>query len=307
MNRSRAIQAASLIAVIGNAVLAAMKITAGILTGSMAVLGDGIDSSSDILASLITLTAARVIDRPPDMNHPYGHGKAEAVASTLLAFIIFFIGGQLAIVSVQRFITGEPVEIMTLPAVIVTVVSIIGKIFLALVQTRTGRRHESSMLIANGRNMQNDVLLSLGVLGGLAGTWFLGMPVIDTILGCAIGLWVMKTAVEIFIESNRELMDGIKETDIYRTIFEAVRQTEGAHNPHRTRVRRMSQHYLIDLDIEVDGTLTVEEGHRIAQETERAIRQCLPSVYDIVVHVEPLGNDERRERFGVSEDHIDQC
>ncbi len=305
MDRTRAIQAASLVAVIGNGILAAMKITTGILTGSMAVLGDGLDSSSDILASLITLTAARVMVLPPDMNHPYGHGRAEAVASTLLAFIIFFIGGQLAIVSIQRFISGEPVEIMTLPAVIITIVSIVGKILLALVQTRTGRRYESSMLIANGRNMQNDVLLSLGVLGGLAGTYFLRLPVIDTILGCGIGLWVMKTAVEIFIESNRELMDGIKETDVYRTVFEAVRKTEGAHNPHRTRVRRMSHYYIIDLDIEVDGSLTVEEGHEIARATEKAIREHLPSVYDIVIHVEPLGNVEGRERFGVTEDQID--
>ncbi|NLV66262.1 MAG: cation transporter, partial [Spirochaetes bacterium] len=95
MDRNRIIQTASLISVAGNALLASAKITAGILSGSLSVLGDGLDSLTDIFISLITLAISIIIIQPPDREHPYGHFRAETIATSVLAFIIFFIGGQL--------------------------------------------------------------------------------------------------------------------------------------------------------------------------------------------------------------------
>jgi divalent metal cation (Fe/Co/Zn/Cd) transporter len=111
----------------------------------------------------------------------------------------------------------------------------------------------------------------------------------------------MRTAFTIFMESNLELMDGMGDQTIYTAIFKAVDEISGAVNPHRTRVRRLGNMYIIDLDIEVDGKKSVTEAHEIAVQVEQTIKQRVDNVYDIMVHVEPKGNIEVNERFGITD------
>ena len=156
------------------------------------------------------------------------------------------------------------------------------------------------MLIANGKNMQSDILISISVLIGLAFTYLLHIPVLDSITAVAVSLWIMKTAFQIFMDSNTELMDGMEEPAIYTTIFQAVESIDGVANPHRTRVRRLAHLYIIDIDIEVDGKLSVAAAHQLAVQVEETIKRNLDNVYDIMVHVEPLGNVEQEEKYGIS-------
>jgi divalent metal cation (Fe/Co/Zn/Cd) transporter len=99
-------------------------------------------------------------------------------------------------------------------------------------------------------------------------------------------------------------MDGLENTRIYREIFDAVASVEGAEHPHRVRARQIGPMYSVVLDIEVDSSLNVAEAHRIAQQTERVLRERVENIYDVVVHIEPKGNVERSERYGVSEEAI---
>jgi cation diffusion facilitator family transporter len=131
------------------------------------------------------------------------------------------------------------------------------------------------------------------------------MPLLDSITALLISLWIMRTAFTIFVESNMELMDGLGDQTVYPVIFKAVDEISGAVNPHRTRVRRLGNMYIIDLDIEVDGGKTVTEAHNIAIQVEHTIKQRVDNVYDIMVHVEPKGNVERNERFGVTDPEIE--
>ena len=288
------------IAIGGNAVLAAVKIAAGLLGGSLAVLGDGIDSTTDIVASGITLFATYIISKPPDRKHPYGHFRAETLASKALSFIIFFVGAQLAVSTVHRLIGGEYGQVPEPLAFYAAAVSIVGKIGLTFMLIRFGKRLESSMLIANGKNMRSDILISVGVVVGVVFTRLFGLPVLDAVTALLISAWIMKTAFGIFMESNVELMDGVEDQSVYQVIFAAVHEVDGAANPHRARVRRLSQMYLIDLDIEVDGSKTVTESHEIAVKVEELIKSRLENVYDIMVHVEPEGLIEESERYGLS-------
>ena len=165
--------------IIGNSILSILKISLGLISGSLAVVGDGIDSAGDIITSWITLFTARIISRPPDTRYAYGYAKAETIATTVLAFIIFFAGAQLAISTISQLIKGNFTEIPTILAIYVTTISIAGKLILSYIHFRIGRRINSSMLIANGKNMQNDVIISVGVLTGLFFTQILQLPVID--------------------------------------------------------------------------------------------------------------------------------
>lgn len=291
---------ASLIAVIGNTILAAVKIGGGIIAGSLAVVGDGLDTSADIFSSIVTLVASTIIMQPPTRLRPYGYVKADAMASNILSFAVIFAGLQLGISSISKLASGQITELPSMLAIYVTVFSISGKLVLTLVLYSMGRKAKSSMLIANAKNMRGDVIISLAVLVGLFFTTYLKMPILDTLLALVVSIWIVWVGVGIFKENNSELLDGVDDCGIYDRIFDAVKKVPGAYSPHRTRVRKIGSFYTIVLDIEVDGDTTVLQAHYISQCVENMICEKIENVYDIFVHVEPIGNSEI-EKFGVAD------
>jgi len=301
--RNQSIKKASWIGIIGNSILAIAKIVVGFISGSLAVIGDGIDTATDILTYMITLVAARIMNKPPNFKYPYGYNRAEAVATKALSFVIFFAGAQLFLSTLLRLIKNEPHTIPSLLAIYITIISILSKAGLAIYQFKIGRKIQSNMLIANAKNMRNDILISSSVLVGLIFTQLLNLPILDLITALAVSVWIMKAGFEIFIESSRELMDGTDNPDLYYKIFDAVEEV-GAVNPHRVRIRKHSNLYTVALDIEIDGKLSIDEGHRIAKEVEINIKEKVENIYDVMVHVEPKGNVEK-EKFGLSRDNID--
>ncbi|MFA8300907.1 MAG: cation diffusion facilitator family transporter [Hyphomicrobiales bacterium] len=293
--------------IIGNAILSIIKIIVGFISGSMAVLGDGIDSASDILTSIITLYTAKMVNRPPNLEYAYGYKRADTVASKVLAFIIFFAGAQLAISTINKLIDGHTGEIPGKIALVVTVISIFGKIFLARYQMSIGKKTDSSMLRANGKNMQNDVIISLTVLIGLGLTFILKIPIADILTAGGVSIYIMYTAFQIFLESNKELLDGIEDTSIYEKIYKAASSVKGVFNPHRIRVRKMGDQYLISLDIEVDSNICVKESHKLCHSVEENINHTIPAVYDIRVHAEPLGDKHPDEVYGIGACDLPNC
>jgi len=304
MKREQQIIRASWWAITGNALLAFLKLAAGIISGSFAVIADGIDSVSDIVSSVVVLVAARIIAKPPNIKFPYGYKKADTVATKVLSFMIFFAGAQLAYSTVQLLIAGESMEIPGKLAIWVTVISIGGKLVLSLLLFRTGKKVESTMLIAIARNMRNDILLSVSVLASLIFTMILEEPIIDRIIALLISMFIMYEGFRIFMKSNIDLMDGIDNTELYKKLFESVHLVKGAHNPHRVRARKIGHYYMINLDVEVDPELSVKEAHDIAKNVEDSIKSNLRNIYDIMVHVEPLGNLEEDEKYGITETEI---
>ena len=301
--KTRYIRIASAAAIAGNAVLAALKISAGIYSDSTALIGDGIDSSADVLISIITLITARIISKPADAEHPWGHGRAETVATAFLSFVIFLGGAQIIISSVSGFFSADSSSVPSSAAVTAAVISIAGKGLLAWSQRTLGKRADSAMIRANAKNMASDVLISLGVLAGLALSAVSGSAYADKIIAVLIGLWIIKTAAGIFMETNLELMDGSSDMEPYKIIVDAVNSIEGASNPHRVRIRRISGLLDIDLDIDVDPHISVHQAHGIASQAEHEIRLRLENVYDIVIHIEPEG-DSADEVYGLSEREI---
>jgi len=301
LNKASLIRAASLTALFGNFALAVGKIWTGLYAGSTAVIGDGIDSSVDVLIAIMTLVVSRIISRPADESHPWGHGRAETVATTLLSCVLFFAGAQLILNSGRVIIFHEAHEVPSMPAVVITVVSIAGKSLLAWSQYMFGKKAGSPMLKANAKNMSADVLLSAGVLVGLGLSMFFNIGVIDSWAAVLVGLWVIKNALGIFMEANLELMDGGSNRALYQLLFDAVNSVQGAGKPHRVRMRRIAGMWDIDIDIEVAPNKTVTEAHWIAHKVENAIKARVENVYDILVHVEPAGNQEDEE-YGLSEE-----
>lgn len=295
----------SWISTIGNAVLSVSKIIVGLLAGSLAVLGDGIDSATDVIISVVMIFTARIMSRPPSKKYVFGYEKAESIATKILSLVIFYAGVQMLLSSVESIFSDEAKEIPSAIAIYVTVFSIAGKLLLALYQYKQGKKINSSMLTANAINMRNDVVISSGVLLGLIFTFIFKLPILDSITGLIISLFIIKSSVSIFMDSNVELMDGVKDVNVYNKIFEAVEKVPGAGNPHRVRSRMIGNLYNITLDIEVDPQMTLMQAHEIADAVEKSIENSIDNVYDILVHVEPAGKCQTDEKFGIDKGMVE--
>ena len=296
----------SWISTIGNAILSASKIIVGLLAGSLAVVGDGIDSATDVIISVVMIFTARIMNRPPSKKYAFGYEKAESIATKILSLVIFYAGMQMLVSSIESIFSDQAKEIPAAIAIYVTLFSIAGKLLLALYQYRQGKKINSSMLTANAVNMRNDVVISCGVLLGLICTFIFRLPILDSITGLVISLFIIKSSVSIFMDSNVELMDGVKDINVYNKIFEAVEKVAGVGNPHRVRSRMIGNLYMISLDIEVDPQMTITQAHEIADAGEKSIKTSIDNVYDILVHVEPAGKCQTDEKFGIDKDMVDQ-
>lgn len=296
----------SWISAIGNFILSVLKISIGLFAGSLAVLGDGIDSATDVVISIVMIFTAGIVNKPPTTKYAYGYKKAECIATKILSLIIFYAGIQMFVSSIRVLLSDEIRPFPQQIAIYVTVFSIVGKLLLAWYQYREGKKIDSPLLIANAVNMRNDVLISVSVLLGLIFTYVLSLPILDVVTGLIISLFIIKSAIGIFLDSNVELMDGVQDEDIYAQIFKAVEAVKGANNPHRVRSRQIGNMYMIALDIEVDGDISLCQAHQISNEVEDSIKNSIRNVYDIVVHVEPNGKEHPVEEFGVSKKMINK-
>jgi len=301
--RTEIMRTASFIALGGNLLLCILKLTVGLITGSLAVLGDGIDTTTDVGIAVMAVLVSFVINKPSDSRYPWGRQRAETIASMVLAFIIMFAGIQLFIASINKLIQVYKGTLLPMPqriAIIVTAISIAGKLLLALNQYFLGKKAQSLMILANARNMVNDIVISSSVLIGFIISLLFHAPYFDPLIALIVSCLIIKSAVTLFIELNVELMDGNTNKQLYERLFSAVATIPEVKNPHRARIRKMANLWDIDLDIEVDGSMPVSEAHNIAEKTSLVIRQALGNVYDIVIHIEPYNSDREGECYGLS-------
>ncbi|MBN2486620.1 MAG: cation transporter [Bacteroidales bacterium] len=302
--RAKAIKTASWVAISGNALLALAKISTGIFANSLSVIADGIDSTGDVIISAITLYIASIISRPPSLKFPYGYAKAETNATNALSFIILFAGAQLAITSAKRLLSGEIHEIPGKAAMVVLCVSIAGKFLLAWQQYKAGKKTNSKMLLANAKNMQGDVLISSAVLLGLVFTHLFHLPVLDPIAALLVSLWVIWVAIRIFLETNVDLMDGNVNKDVYKHVYTIVESVSGVYDAHRLRIRKIGPQKMINIDIEVNGKISLAEAHNIAHEVESKLKCTLDDVFDVAIHMEPYGEHLDEKELGVSKKEL---
>lgn len=264
-------------------VLSAVKLTIGILGSSEALMADGLNNTTDIIASIAVLIGLRISQRPPDKNHRYGHLRAETVASLIASFIMAVVGLQVLADAVQSFWSADKEAPSGLTA-IVAIVSAIVMFFVYLYNIRLSKRINSTALKAAAYDNRSDALVSVGTSIGILGAIF-GFPIIDTVTAFIIGLIIIKTAVEIFKESVLMLTDGFDE-ELLDTISETVDNVEGVKSVKDIKCRAHGSMIFVDLTVTMDATLTVTESHRITEKIEDEIQKINP--YSLLqVHTEP--------------------
>ncbi|HLA38546.1 MAG TPA: cation diffusion facilitator family transporter [Candidatus Glassbacteria bacterium] len=267
--------------------LAVAKILVGVYGHSRAMIADGLHSLSDLVTDVVVALGLYYGDRPYDQNHPYGHKKIETVAEMTSGIMLIGLGVYLIVEAVQA-LTGDKIEEPSGLALLVAVFGIISKEWLYRATIRLGKQIDSAVLIANAWNHRSDVFTTFVALVALILAKIHPALVIFDPLACiVISILVGKVGIDIALEAFRGVIDTAPDQQVIERIRSVTIGNRQVHGLHKVRARRLGQQIIADLHIEVDPALTVQEGHSIASEVERAISSELGNVYDVTVHVEP--------------------
>jgi len=279
------------ISLICNIALTAIKVIVGYIFNSTALLADGIHNGGDVIASLVTLSSMKVAHQPADDDHPYGHGKAEDIASALIALILAIAGFYLIYESIHALF--RPANHASIWAFFVALISLIVKSFLYFYTIRLGKKSKSKSLIATAYDHLADVWASLAATVGI-GTTFLGnifnIPYTmygDPIAGIIVSLLIITVSVEIGIKSINVLMESSvssKQIETYTKMIDAFPEVK---HIDRLRAREHGNYILIDVRISVPGTLTIQEGHNITRQIRDTIMTKDTNVEEVLIHLNP--------------------
>ena len=277
----------SLAIVIG---LIVFKVVVGVITGSISVIAQAVDSFLDLLAIVITFFAVIIATKPADENHPFGHGKVENMAAIAQAMLIFTAGGLIIYSAVRRIITGAAIE-LTEAGIGVMLVSIIASIFLSRHLLRVSRATDSIALEASARNIAADVYSAAGVLVGLVVIRFTGLSIIDPIIALLVSLIILKAAYDVLRKSFGGLIDVKLPEAEENVIRSAIMEHAGELvDFHELRTRKAGSQRYIDLHLVMPKDISVEEAHRMCDHLEQDIEGKLQQA-SVTIHVEPCSEE----------------
>jgi cation diffusion facilitator family transporter len=274
-----------LIGAVITAFLGFMKLIGGVLFNSHALIADGIHSFSDLLTDVMVLFASKYGSLDADDSHPYGHQRIETAATLLLSVFLIVAGSGIVWDSLDELINSTH----TMPgwlSVPVIVISIIANELLFRYTSYIGRRINSQLILANAWHHRSDAASSIVVLVGLIGS-LAGYIYLDTIAAVIVGVMIIKMGWDYGWNSVKELVDTAVDPELLRQIENVIQNTDGVLRIHQLRSRFMGSDVLIDVHIMVSSKISVSEGHYIAQNVHSALVKQIPSVTDVIVHVDP--------------------
>lgn len=283
---------ATWIGVAANVFLSAIKLAGGILGRSAALVADGFHSLSDVLSSLIILVGLHIAAQPADDEHPYGHGKAEAIAGKLVSLLLMALAVTMAWNSISS-LRGEPPAPPAPFALGIIIVSIAVKEGLFQYKIRLATRIGSTALMADAWHHRSDAVSSVVALAGVALT-LLGGPawhVMDHVAALGIAVIIFWVGVKVFREASSELLDGVIHGPKVKAIVASARAVDGVSGTEKVFVRKSGLDQYVDIHVEVDPDMSVREAHRIASRVRDRVCADHDAVKGVMVHIEPSPED----------------
>lgn len=275
----------SLITIALNIFLAIIKITAGILGSSSAMLADGVHTISDVGTTIIAYAGFKISKKKPDKTHPYGHEKFESIFAKILSLILLLTGIFIGYESIKILIIGNirrPGKI----ALYAAVISIVFKEWMYRYTFSAAKKIRSISLEADAWHHRSDAFSSIGTLVGVLGAR-LGFLALDPIAGIIVSILVIKVGVELYFKSIRELVDESASEEIIKEIETITLNVNGVKGINKLRTRVSGNSIHVDMDISVNADITVKEGHDISQIVHDEIEEKLEDVKHPMIHIEP--------------------
>ncbi|HOY23974.1 MAG TPA: cation diffusion facilitator family transporter [Cellvibrio sp.] len=276
----------TLVSVVVNIVLSALQIVTGWLSGSQALIADGIHSLSDLVSDFVVLFAGHHSKAEPDADHHYGHYRYENAASLVLGVLLLAVGVGMLWSAINKMIHPTALVPVSSLALWVALIALVAKELLFRYMLAVAQRIRSSMLIANAWHARSDAASSLVVALGIGGS-LLGYPLLDPIAALVVGLMVVKMGFSFAWNSLHDLMDRAADIEEIEKIRATILATPGIQGLHDLRTRKTGDLIIVDVHLEIRGDITVTEGHDIAVNARKNVMASLP-VLDVMTHVDPV-------------------
>ncbi len=278
----------SLITIIGNAVLSVLKLLAGIIAHSNAMISDAVHSASDVFSTFVVIIGIKLSSKEPDKGHPYGHERLECVAAIILAMVLFITGLGIGMEALKNILRGNysDLQMPGILALIAAVVSIASKEGMYWYTRYYAKKIDSSALMADAWHHRSDAFSSIGALIGIAGAR-LGFPVMDSIASLVIFVFIVKAAVDIFKDAIDKMVDHSCDEETEKQIYDCVMKNENVLGVDLLQTRIFGNKIYVDVEIQADASYTLQEAHDIAEAVHDEIERNFPKVKHIMVHVNP--------------------
>jgi len=277
-----------LIGIVSSFILASIKIVSGTLGNSYALIADGIESLADVFSSLVVLSGLRISSKPADSNHPYGHGKAEPLAGSVVALALFASAIIIIIQSIDEIITPHhspaPFTLVILVLVVIT------KEILFRYIIKVGKQIESTAITNDAWHHRGDAItsgaafigISVALIGGV------GFEVADDYAALFASVIIILNAYRLLKPTIYELMDTAPSESTIQKIRNSAQQVEGVVELDKCYVRKMGLNFIVDIHVIVDGNLSVYKGHSVAHRVKDTLMASYSNITDVLVHIEPM-------------------
>jgi cation diffusion facilitator family transporter len=275
------------LSIVSNSLLIALKLAAGAITGSIAILTEALHSLVDLVASVIAFISVRKADEPADADHPYGHEKIEPLSANIEGMLILVGAGIIIYEATHRLVVGSTVESLGV-GIAVMAVSVVANLAVSSVLMRQARTHESLALEGDAAHLRTDALTSGGVLVGLALVQITGLDALDSVTALLVAALIVVAGIRIMRRSSGVLVDEAlpdEEMDRIESAIQAARTPEVA-GYHKLRARRAGRRRYIDLHVQYRSGTSLEDAHHLAHALRDAIEAEIPRA-EVLIHVEP--------------------
>jgi cation diffusion facilitator family transporter len=291
VNSLRTKSGAAGLSIVSNSVLIALKIAAGAITGSIAIITEAVHSSIDLVASVVAFISVRKAAEPADADHPYGHERVENLAAVIEGMLIV-VGAGIIIFEATRRLVDPPGEIDALAlGIAVAAVSMLANAVVSTFLYRRARELRSPALEGDAAHLRTDAMTSAGLLIGLGFVEVTGVVEFDAITALVIAVVIVAAGIRILSGSSRVLVDEAPPPEELDRIEEAIAsaRTPEVVGYHKLRARHSGSHHHIDLHVQFESGTTLERAHAVAHRLRRAIEDALPDS-EVLIHVEPEGS-----------------
>ncbi len=265
-----------------------LKAVAAILTNSVGLWSDALESTVNLLAAGVALSAMRLSAKPADHNHDFGHGKAEYLSAAVEGTLIVVAAAAIIVGAINRFINPVPLESLGVGVLLAALASV-GNLVTGLILIRAGRRHRSITLEADGKHLMTDVWTSVGVLAGIGVVAATGLVWLDPLIALAVGVNIVFTGVGLIRRSVVGLLDATLPPDEVAVIQQALEPLTDDPRVHLTdlRTRESGRQRFVQATLTVPGEWSVRRSHDLADRVEEEVGRALPGTVTFV-HVEPM-------------------
>ena len=291
--RKREIYRVTFVGLVVNLVLSLLKLAAGVVGRSGAMVADAVHSFSDLATDIVVIAFAGISAKPRDTNHDYGHGKYETLATIIISIALGVVGAGILLNSIRGIRTVVDGGLLPRPgavALVAAVVSIAVKEILYRYTVRVGRRIDSPSVVANAWHHRSDALSSLGTLVGIGCAFFLGdkWRIADPIAALIVSVFIFKIAFDLIRTGLGELLEQSLPEEVEKEILGIVAANPRVREPHNLRTRRIGAAIAIEVHVRMDGKMTVEESHELTVDIEQRLRERFGEGTMIAIHVEPV-------------------